>query len=164
MTRKLDIKIIKKYRSIAISIFILPIFINLVSLSEEKPVFGGKEAALNVVVSHEGKGGAEICLKNEGFNNLCDNYDLTQQPNPLLIPVGIEDPETGDNFEVCYEFKDTNNEECIDFTLSGQDPQIIELSIVNTNVVPSINNNGQGGIINKQPETPATLPPLPPMS
>jgi hypothetical protein len=136
-------------------------FISLLLLSDNALVNAGTDRALNMAVSHSGKGEAEICLKNEGYNSLCDDYDLTQESDPLVIPVDVEDAEVGDNFEVCYEFRDIDNEVCNDFSFSGQSPQLIELSIDNTTIPLDTSNNG---VINETPELPPALPPIPPMS
>lgn len=158
MELEFDGKISKRSCLTAIGIAILVIFTSLIPLVENGVVYAGTDTALNIAVSHAGKGEVEICFKNEGYNNVCDDFNLAQERDPVIMLVDVEDADVGDNFEVCYELMDADNEECNDFSFSGQNPQTVKLSIDSANVIPNTNSN-------ELPELPpSTLPPLPPMS
>ena len=39
--------------------------------------------ALDIIVSHGGKGEIELCMESDGYNNPCDDFNLVEWTRPL---------------------------------------------------------------------------------
>lgn len=69
----------------------------------------------------------EICVDIKGYEKNCDEFDLGDYHNPFVYEFDIEDPDKGDTLEICYELKDSNQEGCKEYDLTGRSVQNVDL-------------------------------------
>jgi hypothetical protein len=130
--------------------------------------------ALTILVSHGGSGDLELCVESNGYEDQCDDFNLSEYNNPFEYVLEVEDPDQGHNFQVCYEIRDTNAKDCRNFEFTGSSQQTVNVEIPSTGLpVAGGNTNNiedfslQNPIEDSQsptatPEAPPELPPLPP--
>jgi hypothetical protein len=67
-------------------------------------------------------------------NKVCDEYDPKFQRIPFFYTVSVEDPDEGDDLEICYVVKGSGSAGCKEFKFTGQNPQTVKLSIPDTDI------------------------------
>lgn len=130
--------------------------------------------ALNIIVSHGGSGEIELCVESDGYEDPCDDFNLSEWPDPFRYILDVEDPEAGHDFSVCYEVQDSDSDSrtCREFEFTGSDEQTIDVYIPDISPANSSSQLGNdfslqdpsnipGASAVPDPEHPA-LPPLPP--
>jgi hypothetical protein len=89
--------------------------------------------ALNIIVSHGGSGEIELCVESDGYEDPCDDFNLSEWPDPFRYILDVEDPEAGHDFSVCYEVQDSDSDSdswtCRESEFTGSDEQIIDVYI-----------------------------------
>jgi hypothetical protein len=129
--------------------------------------------ALNIVISHGGAGDLELCFESDGYENQCDDIILSEYQNPFQYILEVEDPDQGHNFQVCYEIRDTDVEDCRNFEFTGSSQQTVNVEIPSTELPTgggtASNNedfslqNTEGDSPSSSPDTPEESPGLPPL-
>ena len=117
-------------------------FCLIIVSSITKPVNANTD--VQIEITHGELGILELCAEIEDHDpkdDGCEEFDLGFQFSPFVHFLGVEDPDTGDEFELCWEVKEYDIEGCRDFEFTGEDPQIVRITI---------------------PSAPSDLPPLPP--
>jgi hypothetical protein len=120
-------------------------------------------------VTHGGSGDLELCVESEGYEEQCDDFDLSEYQNPFEYILDVEDPDEGHNFSVCYELRDTELEDCRNFEFTGSSQQTVDVEIPSTGLpteAGNTNNNdfslpSNGG--DSTPSSDTALPDLPPL-
>jgi hypothetical protein len=92
--------------------------------------------ALDIIISHGGTGEIELCIESDGYEDQCDDFDLSEWPNPLPYVLDVEDPDEGHDFQICYEVKGVDEKECNDFEFTGSADQSVDVQIPNINSTP----------------------------
>jgi hypothetical protein len=95
--------------------------------------------ALNIIISHGGTGEIELCIESDGYEDQCDDFDLSEWANPLPYELDVEDPDEGHDFQVCYEVKDADEKMCKDFEFTGSEDQSVDILIPDINSLPADN-------------------------
>ena len=87
--------------------------------------------ALNIVISHGGSGEIELCVESNGYEDPCEDFSLSEWPNPFRYILDVEDPDQGHDFSVCYEVEgsDSDSKTCRGFEFTGSDDQVIDFHI-----------------------------------
>jgi hypothetical protein len=137
--------------------------------------FGHYAQALTILVSHGGSGDLELCIESQGYDDQCNNFNLFEYQNPFEYIVDVEDPDQGHNFQICYEIRDTDLEDCRTFEFTGSSEQTINIDIPSTGLSTgsgtannegfSLENTEESSPPPSPPdpvEVPSELPPLPP--
>lgn len=97
---------------------------------------------LDVNVYHPGTGSIELCYKAENNKDVCDDFNLSQEQNPFLYLIEIEDPDSDNKFEMCYEFRDGNNQDgCKEYGLSGQPVEIVDFVLPGSSGPQALSDN-----------------------
>lgn len=87
------------------------------------------DTELSIILSHGGKGNIELCVESSGYEDQCDDFDLSVYQNPLRYILDVEDPDQGQDFRVCYEVKETESEGCRNFEFNGLARQTVNIEI-----------------------------------
>jgi len=154
---------------------LLVVFASILILVSTFVSFDQFVRALNIIVSHGGTGDMELCVKSDGFENACDDFNLSEYQNPLQYILEGEGPDEGDDFQVCYEIKDTEVDDCRNFESTGSSQQTVNVEIPSTGLPTggsTASNNVDFSLQNTEeqppsspsadtPEEPPELPPLP---
>ena len=143
---------------------------SLIMVSYNQRVAFAKKTDLEIEIHHGGSGTVQTCLKNKGYSDLCNTYDLERYRNPFILPIGVQNPRKGDNFKVCYKVEGQGSEGCKEFEFNGDNPQTISITIPDTGTGTLSNSNNKAGSTGsfsngqdqQQPQLPPPQPPTPP--
>ena len=124
---------------------------------------------ITILVTHGGSGDLELCAESEGYEEQCDDFDLSEYQNPFEYILDVENPDEGHNFRICYELRDTEIEDCRNFEFTGSSQQTVDVEIPSTGLPTeegNTNNNdfslpSNGG--DSLPSSDTGLPDLPPL-
>jgi hypothetical protein len=101
--------------------------------------------ALDIIVSHGGKGEIDLCMESDGYDDSCADFNLIEWASPFMYTLDVEDPDEGHDFSVCYEFKDSDfdfdfdfDKTCRDFEFTGSADQRINFNIPDINPASGI--------------------------
>lgn len=91
---------------------------------------------MTILVAHGGSGDLELCVESKGYEDQCEDFNLSEWPNPFRYILEVDDPDEGHNFSICYKLKDTSVDACKNFEFSGSSPQIVNIEIPNAGSTP----------------------------
>ena len=126
--------------------------------------------AINIVISHGGRGEIELCAESSGYEDQCDDFNLSEWPSPFRYILDVEDPDQGHDFSVCYEVEDSDSDSktCRDFEFTGSDDQVIDFNIPDTISPTQVNTPEKDFSLQNPSNLPGTtvptdseLPPVP---